>query len=131
MYTTSQGSSWQRILIQPRSTDPPNLEPREHDNSDDHVVIPAAAAWPSTAFPTANQPTVRPVFFPQAGKSDVVVFQYSAERSFRAPIVEVPHATKALAAGRLWPESATFAMGCGDEVHTIFALLTHHDLGLG
>ena len=35
------------------------------------------------------------------------------------------------AAGRLWPETGTHAMGCGDEVHTIFKLLTHHDSGLG
>ena len=36
-----------------------------------------------------------------------------------------------LATGRLWPESGTQAKGCGDEVHTIFKLLTHHDFGLG
>ena len=36
-----------------------------------------------------------------------------------------------LATDRLWPESGTHAMGCGDEVHTIFKLLTHHDFGLG
>ena len=36
-----------------------------------------------------------------------------------------------LVTGRLWPESGTHAMGCGDEVHTIFKLLTHHDFGLG
>ncbi len=36
-----------------------------------------------------------------------------------------------LATGRLWPESGTHAMGCGDVVHTIFKLLTHHDYGLG
>ncbi len=36
-----------------------------------------------------------------------------------------------LATGRLWPESGTHAMGCGDEVHTIFKLLSHHDFGLG
>ena len=36
-----------------------------------------------------------------------------------------------LATGRLWPESGTHAMGCGDEVHTIFKLLTHHDFCLG
>ncbi len=35
-----------------------------------------------------------------------------------------------LAAGHLWPESATQAMGCGDEIHTVFKLLTHHDIGL-
>ena len=36
-----------------------------------------------------------------------------------------------LATGRLRPESATHAMGCGDETHTIFKLLTHHDFDLG
>ena len=35
------------------------------------------------------------------------------------------HCVKSLdstATGRLWPESGTHAMGCGDEVHTIFKL---------
>jgi len=36
-----------------------------------------------------------------------------------------------LATGRLWPESGTHAMGCADEVHTIFNLLTHHAFGFG
>ncbi len=36
-----------------------------------------------------------------------------------------------LAAGRLWPESGTHAMGCGDEIHTALKLLAHHDFGLG
>lgn len=94
-------------------------------------MIPTATAWPSSAFATAHQPTVRPAFLPQAGKSDVVVFQYSAERSCRAPMVEVPHIPKARAAGRLWPEYATYAMGGGGEVHTIFKLLMHHDFGFG
>ena len=36
-----------------------------------------------------------------------------------------------LAAGHLWSEFGTHAMGCGDEVHTIIKLLTHHDFRLG
>ncbi len=44
------------------------------------------------------------------------------------------HCVKSLdlpAAGRLWPESGRYGMGCGDEVHTALKLLTHHDFGLG
>ncbi len=36
-----------------------------------------------------------------------------------------------LAAGRLWPESGTHVIGCGDKGHTIIKILTHHDFSLG
>ena len=68
----------------------------------------------------ANQPDVEVL------KADV---PYVTRMLVRRP--EDPAKLDLLATGRLWPESSTHAMGCGDEVHTIFKLLTHYDFRLG
>ncbi|MCH8153433.1 MAG: hypothetical protein IH830_13800 [Planctomycetes bacterium] len=57
-----------------------------------------------------------------------IAYGFIIQRNCKSPCVkrlDLPMA------GRLWPEFGTHAMGCGDEVHTIFKLLTHHDFGLG
>ncbi len=57
-----------------------------------------------------------------------IAYGFIIQRNCELPCVK---SLDLLATRRLWPESGRYAMGCGDEVHTIFTLVTHHDFGLG